>query len=173
LQRFLFDPAFFIFPYFDQMKKIVKILVILLFIGFIAIQLIRPDQMNPPIIEAETLAAATQIPVTVNSVLQRSCNDCHTNTTIYPWYSKVSPFNWFLVNHIAEGRNQLNFSVWNSYDNSRKRRKLDQICEQTTSGEMPLPSYLWIHRDARLSTEDIKTLCDWTDVERKNLAQKP
>jgi len=140
--------------------------------GFLAIQFIRPDQINSAIVRAETLEATTQIPEDVNAVLQRSCNDCHTNATIYPRYSKISPFNWFLANHVEEGRNQLNFSVWNSYNNSRKRRKLNEVCEQVTSGEMPLPSYLWIHRDAKLSGEDVKILCDWADAERENLAQR-
>lgn len=154
------------------MKKIVKTVAIVLFAGFILIQFIRPDQTNPPIVQAETLETSTAIPQNVEAILQRSCNDCHTNATVYPWYSNVSPFNWLLANHINDGRNQLNFSLWNTYENSRKRRKLDQICEQATSSEMPLPSYLWIHRDAKLSPEDVKILCDWSDAEREKLAQK-
>lgn len=153
------------------MKKILKILVIVLFAGFLAIQFVRPDQVNPAIVHAETLEATTQMPENVEQILRRSCSDCHTNATVYPWYSKISPFNWFLAQHIDDGRNQLNFSVWNSYETSRKRRKLDEICEQITVGEMPLPSYLWIHRNAKLSEEDIKTLCDWTDAEKKNLGK--
>ncbi len=154
------------------MKKIVKTVAIVLFAGFILIQFIRPDQTNPPIVQAETLETSTAIPQNVEAILQRSCNDCHTNATVYPWYSNVSPFNWLLANHINDGRNQLNFSLWNTYEDSRKRRKLDQICEQATSSEMPLPSYLWIHRDAKLSPEDVKILCDWSDAEREKLAQK-
>ncbi|MDQ6786817.1 MAG: heme-binding domain-containing protein [Acidobacteriota bacterium] len=154
------------------MKKIVKTVAIVLFAGFILIQFIRPDQTNPPIVQAETLETSTAIPQNVEAILQRSCNDCHTNATVYPWYSNVSPFNWLLANHINDGRNQLNFSLWNTYEDSRKRRKLDQVCEQATSSEMPLPSYLWIHRDAKLSPEDVKILCDWSDAEREKLAQK-
>lgn len=154
------------------MKKILKIIIIVLFGGFLIIQFIRPDQTNPAIVKAETLEATMPVPEKVSSILQRSCNDCHTNETVYPWYSKITPFNWFLADHVVVGRNELNFSIWNLYDNSRKRRKLDEICEQATTGEMPLPSYLWIHRDAKLLEEDVRALCDWTDAERRNLAQK-
>ena len=148
-----------------------KIVIVILFAIFFVIQFFRPDQTNPPIVEAETLESTTRMPDDVEAILQRSCNDCHANATVYPWYSKIYPFNWFLANHINEGRNQLNFSVWNTYENGRRRRKLDQICEQSSSGEMPLPSYLWIHRYSSLSADDVKILCDWTDAEREKLSQ--
>lgn len=154
------------------MRKILKVAAIVLFVSFLAIQFVRPDQTNPVVNAAETLEATTETPENVKGILERSCNDCHTNATVYPWYSKISPFNWFLANHINEGRRELNFSVWSSYENSRKRRKLDAVCEQVSDGEMPLPSYLWIHRSAHLSPEDIKILCDWSDAEREKLAQK-
>lgn len=153
------------------MKRILKIGVIILFAAFLVIQLVRPDRTNPPITQAETLESSAQIPENVEAILTRSCGDCHTNKTTYPWYANVTPFNWFLANHIKDGRTNLNFSVWNTYETSRKRRKLDQICEQITSREMPLPSYLWIHTGAKLSDEEIKILCDWTDAEKTVFAQ--
>lgn len=153
------------------MRKYLRIAVIVLFALFLAAQLFRPDRTNPSIVEAETLESSTQVPENVHAILRRSCNDCHANKTEYPWYSNVTPFNFYLAHHIEEGRQHLNFSTWNTYETSRKRRKLDQTCEQVTEGAMPLPSYIWIHRDARLSEADIKTLCDWTEVESARLAQ--
>lgn len=155
------------------MKKALKITAIVLFAVFLVAQLIRPDRTNPPVVQAETLESSAQVPENVKKILARSCNDCHTNTTSYLWYSNVTPFNFFLNHHIEEGRGALNFSVWNAYETARKRRKLDEICEQVKENLMPLPSYLWIHRDARLSAEDVKILCDWTDAERAKLAQAP
>ena len=152
-----------------MLKRILQIIVIVLFIGFVVIQFIRPDFTNPPIVQAETLESTTQIPENVQKILTTSCNDCHTNTTVYPWYSKIQHAAWFLADHIKEGRKELNLSIWNTYNAGRKRKKLGEICEQVQSKEMPLPSYLWIHWGAKLSDADIKTLCDWTEAERTKL----
>lgn len=152
------------------MKKALKIIAVILFVAFIAVQFYRPDRTVPPIVEAETLEASTQVPENVEQILTRSCNDCHTNKTVYPWYAQIAPASIFLANHINEGRRHLNLSIWSSYGNDRKRRKLDQMCEQVTSREMPLPSYLWIHWSAKLSDADTKTLCDWTEQEKSRLA---
>jgi len=146
-------------------KKILKIVALVLFIGFVVIQFIRPDFTNPPVNAADTLENSAQLPDNVKQILNRSCADCHSNETKYPWYSKIQPSAWFLKDHIDEGRHELNLSVWNTYEPRRKKRKLDEICEQVESREMPLPSYLWIHGDAKMSDEDIKTLCDWTKTE--------
>ena len=154
------------------MKKTLKIVAGVLFIAFVIAQFIRPNRTAPPVVQAETLESATAIPENVSSILARSCNDCHTNNTNYPWYSNVTPFNWLLAHHIEDGRRSLNFSVWNIYEPARKRRKLDQICEQIMDGEMPLPSYLWIHLSAKLSPGELKTLCDWTDAEKIRIAEK-
>ncbi|MGI8787056.1 MAG: heme-binding domain-containing protein [Pyrinomonadaceae bacterium] len=151
-------------------KKILKIIVVVLAVGFIAIQFYRPDRMNPPIVQAETLEANAQVPENVEAILKRSCNDCHSNQTNYPWYSNVAPFSWLLNNHITEGRQHLNFSVWATSDKNRKRRKLDEICDEVTNGTMPYNQYLWIHRDARLSEEDKKILCDWTETEKAKVS---
>jgi hypothetical protein len=145
------------------MKKALKIIAIVLVAAFVVIQFFRPDFTNPPINQAETLEANLQVTENVQAILNRSCMDCHTNNTQYPWYSKIQPAAWFMASHINEGKSQLNLSIWQTYGTSRQRRKLSQICEQVQSKEMPLPSYLWIHRDAKMSDEDIKTLCDWTE----------
>lgn len=152
------------------MKRALKIFAIVLAFGFIIIQFFRPDFSNPPVIQAETLEASTQIPENIAAILNRSCKDCHSNETAYPWYSKIQPSAWFLAHHIEEGRGQMNLSVWNTYETRRKRRKLDEICEQIESREMPLPSYLWIHWSAKLTDDEIKTLCDWTRAESDRLA---
>jgi hypothetical protein len=149
------------------MKKIVKIVVIVLAIAFVIAQFIRPSFTNPPVNAAETLGASVTVPDNVEAILKRSCNDCHSNTTSYPWYSQISPVSWFLNNHIEEGRGELNWSVWNTYPAKKKDRKLDEVCEQVKTGEMPLPSYLWIHRDAALSEADANTLCDWANETRR------
>lgn len=153
------------------MKKALKIAAIILVIGFIVIQFFRPDFTNPPVNQEETLQAAITVPENVQAILSRSCSDCHTNETKYPWYSKIQPSAWFLKDHIDEGRRELNFSVWKTYQPRRQRKKLSEICEQVKSKEMPLPSYLWIHWGAKLSEAEIKTLCDWTEAESAKIVE--
>jgi Haem-binding domain len=154
------------------MKKILKIIAIALFIGFVAIQFIRPEKTNPPVNQPETIQATMQIPENVQSILKRSCNDCHSHETVYPFYSNIAPISWQVIDHINEGRRKLNFSIWNTYDEKKKKRKLEGICEEMQSGEMPMSQYTLIHRDAIVSADDIKSICDWTKKEVDNFTQK-
>ncbi|HEX8250758.1 MAG TPA: heme-binding domain-containing protein [Pyrinomonadaceae bacterium] len=147
------------------MKRILKIIAVVLFLGFIVIQFIRPDMTNPPVVAEQTLEASTRIPENVKMILSRSCADCHTHNTVYPWYAQISPFSWGLAFHIDDGRAHLNFSEWSKLEDRRKKRKLEEVCEQVETREMPLPSYLWIHTDAGMSDEEIRILCDWTKAE--------
>jgi len=152
-----------------MLKKILKIAVIVIVIAFIAGQFIRPDFTNPPVVEADTLWASTNVPGDVRRVLERSCADCHSNETKYPWYSRITPSNWFLANHIRDARREMNFSVWNTYKPEKKVRKLAELCEQVENAAMRLPSYLWIHRDAVLKEGDAKLLCDWAKAESERI----
>lgn len=153
------------------MKKALKIVAIIIVLSFVVIQFFRPDFTNPPVNQAETMQAAINVPENVQAIFSRSCMDCHSHETKYPWYSKIQPSAWFLADHIAEGRRELNFSVWKTYAPNRQRRKLSEICEETKAKAMPLPSYLWIHWDAKLSEAEIKTLCDWSESESAKIAE--
>ena len=150
-------------------KKIFKIVVIVGVAGFIVLQFFRIDKTNPQVVQAETLEASTAVPPNIAAIIGKSCGDCHTNQTVYPWYSNVQPAGWFLKNHIDDGRRKLNFSIWNTYTRAKKSKKLDEICEQIESKEMPIPSYLWIHRDSILSDSDGKALCEWAKQEKAKI----
>lgn len=152
-----------------MLKKIIKILAGLIVVAFIVIQFFRIDKTNPPIAEADTIDAAIAVPPDIKLILGRSCNDCHSNNTVYPWYSSVQPVAWFLKDHINEGRRELNFSEFNTYSAKKKKRKLEEICEMVDSAAMPLPSYLWIHRDAVLSDSEKRVLCDWSKAEAEKI----
>ena len=143
--------------------KILKIILIVLAVVFVLAQFVRPEFSNPSVVEADTLWAVTSVPDDVRQVIGRSCIDCHSNETRYPWYSQITPSNWFLAGHVEEGRGELNFSTWGSYKPETQKRKLGEICEQVESKSMPLPSYLWIHREAVLSVSEAKLLCDWAN----------
>jgi hypothetical protein len=153
------------------MKKLLKILVAVVFIAFIGIQFFRIDKTNPPINEAETLEAKTQVPENIQLIFKRSCNDCHSNKSIYPWYSNVAPVSWSVADHIKDGRKQLNFSIWETYDLKKKSRKLNQICDEVESGSMPMYQYLWAHWDANLTQDDKNAICDWTKSVSDSLSE--
>jgi hypothetical protein len=130
----------------------------------LAIQLIRPERSNPPTDPARTIAARLPVPPDAARVLDRSCRDCHSNDTRWPWYSHVAPVSWFVADHVNHGRSHFNYSDWAQYDEDTARRLLKNTCSMARKDDMPLSSYLRLHADARLSDADVASLCDWTDA---------
>ena len=155
-----------------MLRKILKWVAILIALVFVGIQFIRPDRTNAAVDETRTLQARTRVTPEVETILARSCNDCHSERTRYPWYSQIAPASWFLDGHIREGRREMNFSDWASYDEEEADILLQKICGEVKHGAMPLPSYLIIHRDAKLTPRDVQTLCDWSSAERQRLGSK-
>src|SRR3954463_13347438 len=121
----------------SRFKKVLLVAVVVLVVAFVGLQFWRLDTTPIPIVQADTIQAGITVPPDVDMALTRSCGDCHTNSTVYPWYSQVQPVAWWLGNHIAEGRRELNFSTFNTYTAKRKRNKLEAICDQVKSGEVP------------------------------------
>jgi Haem-binding domain len=152
-------------------KKILKWTAIALAVVFAALQFIRPARTNPPVDESRTIQAHTRITPEVATILDRSCNDCHSNQTRWPWYSNVAPVSWFVVNHVNDGRREMNFSDWAQYSQDERERYLKKICLEVKQGAMPLPSYLRLHHEAKLSSDDIKALCDWASMESQRISQ--
>src|SRR6266705_3809161 len=150
--------------------KIITIVAVVLIVG---IQFVRPARTNPAVDESQTIFTRTQMTTEVSAILNRSCNDCHSNKTVWPWYTNVAPVSWWLANHVNAGRHDLNLSEWGRLDHDRQERKLRQICDQVEDGAMPLNSYVPMHPQANLSEQDRKTLCDWTDAERERVSNSP
>lgn len=145
------------------MRKIVRWASALAIGGAVAIQFIRPARINPLTVPERALAARLPITKQAAAVLDRACRDCHSNDTRWPWYSNVAPVSWFIVDHVNHGRRHLNFSDWAQYPAETAGRLLENTCAYARKGTMPLPSYLRLHREARLSDDDVAALCDWTD----------
>lgn len=121
----------------------------------IIIQLVPAGRTNPPV--TSEIAA----PPEVAAILQRACYDCHSNKTVWPWYSKVAPMSWKMVKHVNEGRDEMNFTEWDSLT-ARKQFKAQEKCwEEVQNGKMPLPGYLTFHPDAKLSDADKAILEAW------------
>ncbi len=137
------------------MKKL-TLLTLLIFIG---IQFIPMDvPANVPTKADEEL----QAPENIQAILKRSCFDCHSNHTTFPWYSNIAPVSIFTKLHVKEGREHMNFSTWKKYDDEKKLKYLDKIPKAIKS-KMPLPSYLLIHKEAKLSEADKKALTTWAN----------
>ena len=143
------------------MRTFLKIAFITILVVFAAIQVRRPARANPPVNPARRIQATAQVPPQVNAILKRACSDCHSNETRWPWYTNVAPLSWWIVDHVNEGREHLNFSEWASYSTEDAAHLLDEICQEVKQGKMPLENYVYLHPDARLSQADVNTLCAW------------
>lgn len=154
-----------------RVVKILKWVAITLAIIFAGLQFIRPARTNPPVDESRTLSAHTRMTPEVARILDRSCNDCHSNQTRWPWYSNIAPVSWFVVDHVNVGRKEMNLSDWAQYSADDRQGFLKKICREVTSGQMPLSSYLRLHHEAKLSGEDARRLCDWASAESQRLSQ--
>ena len=152
------------------MRKFLKVVSTIILLLFVGAQLSRPERVNPPAVAGQSLEEHARVSPEVAGVLRRSCMDCHSNRTDWPWYSNVAPASWFLVDHVNHGRRHLNFSKWGTYDRRRTDYLLNDICKTAKSGSMPLDSYTLIHRRARLTPADVRTLCDWASAEQRRLA---
>ena len=150
-----------------KMKKILWLIVVIVFIAFVVAQFFRPEKNNGEI-TSDHILRQENIPEDVRVILTNSCLDCHSNTTNYQWFHHVVPVTWMINDHITEGKDELNFSDWGKLDAFSKMDALDEMCEEVEKGNMPIKSYAAIHSKARLSEEEKKILCDWTS----NLTQE-
>ena len=145
--------------------KWLKCILLALAAFLIIAQFIRPARTNP----AEDPAKVLHAPAPVMSIVQRSCFDCHSYRTTWPWYAQVAPASWLLARDVKGGRRNLNLSDWSDYTPRRAARKLQQICEQVEGNEMPLWFYVPLHPRAKLSNADRQTLCTWAKAERAQI----
>lgn len=136
------------------MKRLRKPALVLLAL-ILLLQFVPAGRTNPPV--QEEIAA----PPAVEGLLERSCYDCHSNTTRWPWYSYVAPVSWLLVRDTNEARRELNFTEWNRYDARERAERLEELAEEVERGAMPLPLYLFAHPEARLSEPERRLLIDW------------
>jgi hypothetical protein len=137
------------------MKKI----ILWIFIPFILIQFIDMDVPATLSLESKDEIVAPQ---KIIEILKRSCYDCHSNSLIYPWYSKIAPLSWYTKKHVKDGRGVVNFSIWKRYKIDKQFKVMDKLPKSLLI-RMPLPDYLWLHKDAKLSSDDKKILRKWAE----------
>lgn len=140
--------------------KVLKAVALVILVGFIAIQFIRPEKINASTESGNDIASVMTVPSTVHQSLKDACYDCHSNTTNYTWYFNIQPIGLMMNRHIKEGREELNFSSFEI--NPEKMKEIAEVIEEN---EMPLKSYRMFHKEARLDENRKKELIQWAESE--------
>ncbi|MFT4847560.1 MAG: hypothetical protein ACI83B_000079 [Sediminicola sp.] len=146
------------------MKKLFKLVLIFALLALVAIQFIRPDKNESGYEGVEHFENETKPTPEMASLLRANCYDCHSNQTSYPWYAEIAPVNYWLADHVNDGKKHFNVSAWNEYSVKKKDHKLEELLEMVEEGEMPLDYYTWLH--GNLSENDTKQLLQWVTVAR-------
>ena len=141
------------------MRGRLKQAAVVFIIVFAAAQLVRPERANPPTDARRTIQAHVGAANGVVAVLDRACGDCHSNATVWPWYTQVAPVSWLMAQAVTEGRKAVNFSEWAAYSPDEQRTLLAASCGDATSGKMPGP-YTLVRPETRLSAQDVETICE-------------
>ena len=129
----------------------------------VAMQLIPLPRTNPPV------ESALPAPPELQAILDRSCMNCHSHATTWPWYAYVAPASWLVVYDVHEGRENLNLSKWGAYPPDRQRKKARAMWEEVEEGAMPLPPYLLLHPEAKLTDAEKATLRAWSEARVREL----
>lgn len=149
-------------------KKIRKILLVCVVI-FLLMQLYQPARnKDGGQILPSHITELYSVPDSINGIFASSCYDCHSNNTRYPWYSYIQPARFFMERHIRNGKKELNFSEFGNYSRRRQESKLESINKQVKSGEMPLASYTWLHKNSKLTLQQREMIINWVDTILKN-----
>ena len=141
-----------------NMSRYTKTVVVLAG-AFAAAQLIRPERANPSTDPGRAIQAHAGASRELVAVLDRACNDCHSNGTVWKRYTQVAPVSWVIVRGVAEGRRAVNFSEWAGYPPDLQRMLLAQSCREVSAGRMPGRPYTLLRPESRLSDHDVETIC--------------
>jgi hypothetical protein len=139
-------------------RKFLKISAMILAAAFLAAQVIRIERINPPVQSGIAGDPAVQ------PLLRRACYNCHSNETVWPWYSNVAPASWLVASDVKEARSQLNFSEWEAYGSEGQSYKLADIAGEVRDGKMPPWYYTLAHPEARLSPAERNAIHSWAEA---------
>lgn len=144
-------------------KWILRALVALVVLfGLIQLVPFGRDHSNPPVTQEVKWDSPRTRELAVGA-----CYDCHSNLTVWPWYSDVAPISWLVQKDVDEGRSILNFSEWNLPQDA----ELDEIVEVVREGGMPPWQYKPLHPAGRLSSTEQDELA--SGLERTLAADPP
>lgn len=148
----------------------VKVGLLALVIILLAIQLIQPARNPSGQVVNQDINKISKVPQQVQGILKKSCYDCHSNQTQYPWYTYIQPVGFWMDAHIRKGKEELNFDEFAAYTKRRQLSKLKSIGESIEQGTMPLDSYTFIHQKAKLSKIEKALILDWVNNTRDSLS---
>lgn len=152
-----------------MMKKIIYFLIALLIVS----QFFGPEKNEGSLTSIDDFYAETLPPDNVKHILEVACFDCHSNVTNYPWYSNITPVNYWLADHVNDGKKHFNVSNWVGNSVKRKDHKFQELIEMVESKEMPLQSYTIAHAEAKLTDTQIKAVVDWAELVRVKYSLMP
>jgi hypothetical protein len=138
-----------------------KTILYLLLAALVLVQFVRPNNNISKGDQPNHIAKKYELPANVEGILRKSCYDCHSNNTVYPWYANVQPAGMWMNSHIREGKGEMNFDEFLTYSPKKARHKLEECIEKVKEGEMPLNSYTWIHKDANLTQDEKVAITSW------------
>lgn len=144
------------------MKKALRFLAAGSLLVLIIIQFIPVDLPENNSDHSKDMVQTENAPDEVKFILSKSCYDCHSNQTVYPWYSRVAPVSWLVAKDIREARDEMNFSEWAELSKRKKIKMLNELAEEVEEKKMPLKIYTVVHRDAILTDEEISIIKSWT-----------
>lgn len=137
-----------------------KIMLVLL-AALIIIQFIHPKKNKAEGPQPNYIGNAFTIPDDVKSIMAKACNDCHSNNTRYPWYANFQPVHWWMNKHVVEGKKKINYDDYINRSLRYQYHKMEETIEMVKEGEMPLDSYTWTHKDAKLTDEEKSKITGW------------
>lgn len=140
------------------MKKILKNALLALAGLLLIAQFIQPDRSAPAIDPANDMLAVTNAPADIRQLVTGACYDCHSYKTEYPWYAYIAPVSFIVQDHINEGREVVNFSVWDKYAGGEEAGESGESIQE---GEMPPGYYTFMHAHGRLNAADKQKLVAW------------
>ena len=154
------------------MRPLKKIFLILLGV-FVIAQFFKPEKNEGDIMSMKAFYEETKPTTEVKQILETACTDCHSNVTRYPWYNNITPVNYWLAEHVNDGKKHFNMSNWVGNSVKRKDHKFEELIEMVEDKEMPLESYTWVHADAKLTDAQIKAVVDWAKLVRMKYSLMP
>jgi hypothetical protein len=151
-------------------KKYIKIFLVVSIVAVTTASVfVHPYGRVKQVSSQKAVFAGAQLDPPVAALIQKSCQDCHSERTAWPWYSRIAPISWMIEKDVREGREHFNMSHWDEYSPEQRMQILSEISVMVRTKQMPLPKYLKLHQDARLKDADIDLIYQWGRKERKRL----
>ncbi len=156
------------------MKTLLKILVIIIAILLI-IQLpfFTPKKNFTKEDTSTAIVDKYEVPMNIQMILYNGCFDCHSNyTENYPWYYHIQPVSWWMDWHIQEAKKHVNFSEFARYTPQQASKRFKELQEVMEEHAMPLKSYLWMHKDAKLTEKQYQQVAAWAKEMHEKMEAK-